>query len=208
MQRDINKLRDLENGDSDKYLNANRDIIIRKQKIGDILKKDPDIKDVLGVKTPKPLNHYEDKDHPTEEELKRRNEIITYNNSIKHVQIIPWIKLNNLQTEVLNFIMFDLRSTQTYENKSRVEQNLWVYCLVHEDDMDTEFDIPRTDLLDWLVKDNLNGSNILGNQLMLYDDNFDIIDNVYYARILQFRMTTSNGTWPTNTNRYDRYTRV
>ena len=54
MLRDINKLRDLENGDS-KFENANRYIIQCKQKIADILEKDEDIKEVLNRKTPKPL---------------------------------------------------------------------------------------------------------------------------------------------------------
>ena len=207
MLRDINKLRDLENGDP-KFQNANRYIIQCKQKIADILEKDEDIKEVLNRKTPKPLNKYKDAANPTKEELQQRADIITYNNNIKHKQIVPWIKLNGIQTEVLNFIMYDIQTESYYGNAPLENMTLWVYCLVHEADMDTEYDIPRTDLLDWLVKDNLNLSNVLGNQLKVDGDNFNIIDNVYYARIIKFKMVTSNGTTPGNSNKYDRFTRV
>lgn len=207
MLRDINKLRDLENGDS-KFEDANRYIIQCKQKIAEVLENDPDIKEILNRKTPKPLNKYKDANNPAKEELEQRAKIITYNENIKHQQIVPWVKLNGIQTEVLNFIMFDIQTESVYGNDSLENMTIWVYCLVHEADMDTEYGIPRTDLLDWLVKDNLNLSNVLGNQLKVAEDNFDIVDQVYYTRVIQFKMVTSNGTTPGNSNKYDRFTRV
>lgn len=207
MLRDINKLRDLENGGS-KFEDANRYIIQCKQKIAEVLENDPDIKEILNRKTPKPLNKYKDANNPAKEELEQRAKIITYNENIKHQQIVPWVKLNGIQTEVLNFIMFDIQTESVYGNDSLENMTIWVYCLVHEADMDTEYGIPRTDLLDWLVKDNLNLSNVLGNQLKVAEDNFDIVDQVYYTRVIQFKMVTSNGTTPENSNKYDRFTRV
>lgn len=102
MKRDIaNIKRDLDN-------RHNNDIIYKKDELMKIFNEDPDLKEVLGAKQPKPLNKYRDKDNPTEEELKKRQEILDYNEAIKHDQIVPWIKLNGVQKEVLNFIMFDI----------------------------------------------------------------------------------------------------
>lgn len=203
MQRDINKLRDLESGTNNL---ENYEIIRKKKIIQDILVNDPDIREVLGTKEPKPLNQYVDPNNPTEDELKRRQEILVYNENITHDQIVPWIKLNGIQKESLNFIMYDIYDDNvSYTNKIIKKQYLEVMILCHEQDMDTEYEVPRTDLLDWLVKDLLNWSNVLGNQMKLTEDNFRIIDNVYYCRILKFLMTTVNGAFGTGNNPYDRF---
>ena len=65
MKRDIaNIKRDLDN----RY---NNDIIYKKDQIMKIFQEDPDLKEVLGAKQPKPLNKYRDANNPTEEELKK-----------------------------------------------------------------------------------------------------------------------------------------
>jgi hypothetical protein len=203
MQRDINKLRDLESGTNNL---ENYEIIRKKKIIQDILVNDPDIREVLGAKEPKPLNQYTDPSNPTEDELKKRQDILIYNENITHDQIVPWIKLNGIQKESLNFIMYDIYDDNvSYTNKVIKKQYLEVMILCHEQDMDTEYEVPRTDLLDWLVKDLLNWSNVLGNQMKLTEDNFRIIDSVYYCRILKFLMTTVNGAFGTGNNPYDRF---
>lgn len=203
MQRDINKLRDLESGTNNL---ENYEIIRKKKIIQDILVNDPDIREVLGAKEPKPLNQYTNPNNPTEDELKKRQEILIYNENITHDQIVPWIKLNGIQKESLNFIMYDIYDDRvSYTNKVIKNQYLQVMILCHEQDMDTEYEVPRTDLLDWLVKDLLNWSNVLGNQMKLTEDKFRIIDNVYYCRSLLFLMTTVNGAFGTGNNPYDRF---
>ena len=56
-----------------------------------MFKEDPDIMEVLGQKEQRPLNKFEDSENPTDEELAERKEIVEYNSSIKHEQIIPYI---------------------------------------------------------------------------------------------------------------------
>ncbi len=202
MKRDINKLRDLESGvgASEEY-----DIIRKKKVIKKILESDPDIKEILGQKQPKPLNKYKDADNPTEDELKQRQEILDWNEGIKHEQIVPWIKMNGLQKEVLNFIMFDIEDKSSVYVKDRIKtQTLTVWCVVSEEDMDTEYDIPRADLLGYLVKDLLNWSNCCGSQMVLTYDNYRIFDTHYYSRQLEFTMKAQNGIRPQSSNRYDR----
>lgn len=203
MQRDINKLRDLESGSNNV---ENYEIIRKKRIVQDILVNDPDIKEILGTKEPKPLNQYVNPKNPTEDELKKRQEILTYNENITHEQIVPWIKLNGIQSEVLNFILYDIYDDGvSYTNKIIKKQYLEFMILCHEQNMDTEYEVPRTDLLDWIIKDLFNWSNVLGNQLKLTKDTFSIIDKVYYCRTLRFLMVTSNGVFGTGNNPYDRF---
>lgn len=203
MQRDVNKLRDLESGTGNL---ENYDIIRKKKIVQDILVNDPDIREILGAKEPLPLNQYRDPKNPTDDELKARQEILYYNQNITHEQIVPWLKLNGIQKEVLNFILFDIYDDRvSYANKVIKNQYLEIMILCHEQSMDTEYEIPRTDLLDWIIKDLFNWSNVLGNQLKLTSDNVRIVDNIYYCRTLLFLMTTSNGVFGTGNNPYDRF---
>lgn len=198
MKRDITNIkRDLEN-------KKNNDIIWKKHKIMQMFKEDPDLLEILGQKPKRPFNKYAVKDNPTEEELALRQEIIDYNSKIEHEQIVPWLKLNGIQKEVLNFIMFDIDDTDvSYTNNVIKNQYLIVMCLVHEDDMETEYGIARTDLLDYIVKDLLCWSNALGMQVKCVNDFKDIIDSKYYARTIKFKIEAPNNVQGGG-NRHDR----
>lgn len=138
MNRDISHItRDLEN-------KKNNDIIYKKDKLLKLFNEDPDLNEILGKKDKRPLNKYTDKNNPTAQELNERNLIIEYNKRVDKKQILPILKLNGINKEVLNFIMFDINDTDTsYYNKAMKIQTLIVMCLVHEDDLDTEYGIVR-----------------------------------------------------------------
>ena len=200
MQRDISSIiRDLEN-------KKNNDIIWKKNKLMEMFKEDPDLIEILGQKPKRPLNKYANADNPTEEELKLRQEIEDYNEKVQHEQIIPWLKLNGIQKEVSNFVMFDIDDTDvSYTNNVIKNQYLIVMCLVHEDDMETEYDIPRADLLAYIIKDLLCWTNALGMQLKCVNDFQDIIDSKYYARTLKFKIEAPNNiAGNRGGNKYDR----
>lgn len=203
MKRDIaNIVRDLED-------KKNNDIIWKKNKVMEMFKEDPDLIEILGQKPKRPLNKFKDANNPTEEELKLRQEIEDYNEKIQHEQIIPWLKLNGIQKEVLNFVMFDIDDSDvSYTNNVIKNQYLIVMCLVHEDDMKTEYNIPRTDLLDYIVKDLLCWTNALGMQLKCVNDFRDIIDSKYYARTIKFKIEAPNNLGNGVNNRYDKFTKI
>lgn len=200
MKRDIaNIIRDLEN-------KKNNDIIWKKDKLMKMFKEDPDLLEILGQKPRRPLNRLSSP--PTEEELKERQEIEEYNERIQHEQIVPWLKLNGIQKEVLNFVMFDIDDTDvSYTNDLIKNQYLIVMCLVHEDDMETEYGIARTDLLDYIVKDLLCWTNALGMQLKCVNDFQDIIDTKYYARTLKFKIKELNNVQGGG-NKHDRFQHI
>ncbi len=186
----------------------NNDIIYKKARIKEIFNADPDLKDVLGQPRPLPLNKYKDKDNPTEEELAERARIKEYNEKVSHPQIVSFLKVNDIQTEVLNFIMFDIGDEETARYNDFIKyQYLTVMCLVHEDDMDTEYGVDRVDLLSYIVKDLLCWSNDVGLHLKLEEDKFGITDTKYYCRTLKFLMkvpNTNNFNRGRMSNSYDR----
>lgn len=179
------------------------DIIYKKSVIKEIFNADPDLKEVLGQLDTIPLNKYVDKDNPTEEELKERARIIDYNDKVSHPQILSFLKVNDIQKEVLNFVMFDIEDERpSYTNELIKQQYLTVMCLVHEDDMDTEFGVDRIDLLSYIIEDLLCWSNVTGLHLKLYDNKFGITDTKYYSRTLRFLIKATN----TNNFRHGRMT--
>ena len=202
MKRNIEQIkRDLDD-------KKNNDIIQKKEILREMFESDPDLKEVLGSLEPRPLNKYVDKNNPTEEELLKRQEIIDYNERIRHDQIVPFLKLNGLQKEVLNFIMYDFNDDGLdYYNDAVKKQYLTVMCVVHENDMDTEYGIVRTDLLDYIVKDLLSWSNALGFHLIPEEDRPMIIDTNYYCRRIRFLIKSPNvvrGHMGMN-NKYDQF---
>lgn len=201
MNRDLSTIsRDLES-------KKNNDIIYRKHMIEKAFNEDPDLKEILGVREKRPLNKFKDPNAPTPLELKIREEIEEYNKKVDSKQIVPYLKLNGVQKEVNNFIMFDVRDYDvSYTNKMIKNQQIIVMCMCHEDDMDTEYGVTRTDLLAYIVKDLLQWSNITGTQLKCISDFDDIIDDRYYCRVLKFEAGTPNvipGYMGLN-NRYDK----
>lgn len=202
MKRDISNIRrDLES-------TKNNDIIYRKAIIEKTFNEDPDLKEVLGVREKRPLNKYVDPNNPTIQELELRKEIEEYNKRVEAPHIIPFLKLNGVQKEMNNFIMFDIRDYDVSNfNKIIKTQQVVVLCLVHEDDMATEFNIQRTDLLSYIVKDLLQWSNVAGLQLRCISDFDDIIDDRYYCRTLKFESqlpNVVNSSYMAMNNRYDK----
>lgn len=177
----------------------NNDIIYKKAKIQEIFENDPDLLDVLGRIPKIPLNKYADPSNPTEAELAERKRITEYNFKVSKPQIIPFLKVNDIQTEVLNFIMFDISDEKdSYQSDMIKFQYLTVMPLVIEDDMETEFGIVRVDLLSYIIKDLLCWSNDTGLHWKLVSDTFGITDTKYYSRTLKFLVKAPN----TNNFRY------
>lgn len=188
MTRDISKIeRELDDF-------RNNDIIYRKHKILERLKADPDLQYVLNKKQKLPLNRFVDPSNPTDDEKKQRERILLYNDNVSKPQIIPYLKINEIQTDVLNFIMFDIADERaSYNSELTKNQILTVMCMVHENDMETEFDdITRVDLLSYIVVDLINRSNFSGLHFTLQSNRPQITDTKYYARTLQFLVITPN----------------
>ena len=199
-------IRDISNIKRDLEDKKNNDIIYKKSKIQEIFESDPDLNEILGKKDKRPLNKFADKNHPTAKELEERNLILEYNKRVDKKQIIPMLKLNGINKEVLNFIMFDIHDYNVPDtNESIKNQIIEVMCLVHEDDVETEYGIMRADLLSYIVKDLLCWTNAFGKQLKCIADYGDIVDTRYYCRTLKFKIECPNNIYAGRNNRYDNF---
>ena len=199
-------IRDISNIKRDLEDKKNNDIFFKKAKLKEFFEAYPDLNEILGKKDKRPLNKFADKEHPTAQELEERNLILEYNKRIDKKQIIPMLKLNGINKEVLNFIMYDINDDNvSYVNESIKNQIVEVMCLVHEDDVDTEYGIMRTDLLSYIVKDLLCWTNALGKQLKCIADYGDIVDTRYYCRTLKFKIECPNNIYAGRNNKYDKF---
>lgn len=178
------------------------DVIFKKNKVKEALKNDPDIEAALNRPSPRPiLPKMTDK---------QKEEAKEYNKKISKPQIIDYVKLNDLQTDVLNYIMFDIFTERgSYNNQAFQSQYLDVFCVVNESDIETEYSFNRADWLAYIVKDLFNQSSGLGKRMTLYYDQPNIMDNQYYYRELRFRMDALD-TNRTGVNRgnYDNFTQL
>lgn len=178
------------------------DVIFKKNKVKEALKNDPDIEAALNRPSPRPiLPKMTDK---------QKEEAKEYNKKISKPQIIDYVKLNDLQTDVLNYVMFDIFTERgSYNNQAFQSQYLDVFCVVNESDIETEYSFNRADWLAYIVKDLFNQSSGLGKRMTLYYDQPNIMDNQYYYRELRFRMDALD-TNRTGVNRgnYDNFTQL
>lgn len=178
------------------------DVIFKKNKVKEALKNDPDIEAALNRPSPRPiLPKMTDK---------QKEEAKEYNKKISKPQIIDYVKLNDLQTDVLNYVMFDIFTERgSYNNQAFQSQYLDIFCVVNESDIETEYSFNRADWLAYIVKDLFNQSSGLGKRMTLYYDQPNIMDNQYYYRELRFRMDALD-TNRTGVNRgnYDNFTQL
>lgn len=188
---------------------TNCDVINIKQKLKELFNEDPDLLNMLGKLERKPLNKYQDEENPTEEELKTRREIIEYNDKVdSEEQLIPWIKVNPTQTTVKNHLMYDVRTERrSYDNSAYKSLYIDVCVLINENDMMTEYGIPRADLVGYIVKDLIHQTQIFGCHPELAVDEYQVVDGSYYWRRMCFYIDAPNH-MPGHTgvlNKYDRF---
>lgn len=176
------------------------DIIAKKLRILKVLKEDPDLLTIMG----KPEVMYP-REGATEEEIRK---IADRNCRISEPEIIPWLKINGTITTVSNKVLFDIETErESYDNPAFSRQYLRILCLADETSMDTEYGIPKVDLMAYIVKDLLNRSDFLGVKLVLHSDTPRIIDDNFYCRELLFAQVQPNfsNSMKGGGNRYDNH---
>lgn len=177
----------------------NDDVIYIKKKVEEIFEKDPDLLDMLGI----PEKKIKHKGMTEEEKL----DIEDYNTRITDPAIIPWLKLNDIIMKVQNVVMFDVSTERmNYDNPAFSRQHLNVMIMIHESSMDTEFNIPRADLVAYIIKDLINRTDVLGMNVVLSYDQPRIVDNAFYCREMRFTSNQVNRTpgHPGLGNKYDK----
>lgn len=171
--------------DKDNIIVEYDDVIYKKLKIKRLFEEDPDLLDMLGTPEPIiPLASMSDEE---------KKEIADRNNRIAEPKIIPWLKLNGVVKTVSNCILFDIYTERMdYDDPAFSRQFLIIMCLIDETAMDTDFSIPRVDLVSYIIKDLLNRTDYLGMNAKLFSDEPKIIDNSFYCRELRFVIKQPN----------------
>lgn len=155
------------------------DVIYKKMKVIEILKNDPDLLNMLGSPKKKVV-----RSSMTEEE---KQEIKDYNKRIQKPEIIPWLKVNGIIDQVQNVVMVEVFTERpSYDNPAFMRQHLICNIMIDETSMDTEFGIPRMDLVSYIIKDLFNRTDVLGMNVRLASDQPYVTDSAFYRRELHF----------------------
>ena len=176
------------------------DDIAKKLKLMKIFKEDPDLLDMLGM--PQKIPILDGMDEEQKKWIQDRND------RIEGPEIVPWLKVNGVVDTVSNKILFDIYTERAdYDDPAFSRQFIIVMCMVDETSMDTDFGIPRVDLVAYIIKDLLNRTDALGMNAVLYSNEPKIMDSTFYRRELQFLVKQPNyaNSMQGLGNRYDKF---
>lgn len=107
--------------------------------------------------------------------------------------IYDFIRIPKTQDVMRNLVCFTVDDIEENRwNEVMKTQYIQFYCICHLDDMKTEYGMNRCDLLEYLIRDNFNWTNIFGLQFKLISNKEKAMDSDYYCRVLIFEATKPN----------------
>lgn len=114
--------------------------------------------------------------------------------------ILPYYLISPVQSEVQNFICFDVDFDENANpnNKFKISQIVFHILCDQKSIIDTETYIPRHDLLSALLMDEFNWTNYFGFQIHCVSSVSSVVDTYYACKTLVFEMTTYNNITKTN----------
>lgn len=110
------------------------------------------------------------------------------------VNILPYYLIVDTQTKTNNYICFETSFTEVarYNKVFKLGQVIFYIICDNKTIYDRDTGIARHDLLDALITDEFNWTNMFGTQINLVSDKPMAIDNHYVGRTLVFEQTTPN----------------
>lgn len=113
--------------------------------------------------------------------------------SYRDVSIFSFLKIPGTQSEVKNFVCFEVDDVSKYANNGiLLTKNITFRAISHADDCVTDWGIARQDLLATIIKNEFDWSNIFGIHLEKVYDKGRIGENNYYYRELIYETTSPN----------------
>lgn len=107
----------------------------------------------------------------------------------RDVCIFDFMKLPSGQTEVKNYICFEVNDNGTGDFTSRT---IVFRTVSHEDDHKTDWGISRQDLLALIIKNEFDWTNAFGMHFEKQSDYGYATDDGYYYREIVYKSTTPN----------------
>lgn len=113
--------------------------------------------------------------------------------SFRNVNIFNYLKIPGTQSEVKNFVCFEVDDVSKFSNTGvMLTKNITFRTVSHEDDCTTDWGIARQDLLAAIIKNEFDWSNIFGMHLEKIYDKGRISENGYYYREFIYETTSPN----------------
>ena len=169
-KRDLYNLYDTSKEESD-------DIIHDKRLIKKVLLSDYDIIKLL---------------HNTDLEKQIENDEADITDYI-YKNIFPFLYLPDAQDTVRNFVCFDVDDIGGIDyNNAEKRKQITFWCVSHKDDVKTQYDAERQDLLSYIILSLFNWSTMFGTTIKKVYNTFKIIDNGWYCREIKFQSIETN----------------
>lgn len=110
------------------------------------------------------------------------------------VNILPYYMISPTQTNVQNFVCFEINYDELDRYNHCVKKlNIVFYVLCHQKNIiDKDTGISRHDLLASLIQYDFNFSNDFGKKIKLISDVSNVVDTNYSCRVLTFQQITDN----------------
>ena len=111
------------------------------------------------------------------------------------VNILPYYILPDAQTDVENYICFEVSGAEssTYSGKAIKVLDITFYILCkHHNMIDGDTGIARHDLLAALIQDQFNNTTYFGSKIRLISDKPSTTNSAYATRTLIFEQITDN----------------
>lgn len=132
--------------------------------------------------------------------------------SYRDVSIFSFLKIPDTQSEVKNFVCFEVDDVSKFSNTGvMLTKNITFRTISHEDDCATDWGIARQDLLAAIIKNEFDWTNIFGIHLEKVYDKGRIAENGYYYREFIYETTSANNLVNKAKNggiTYDQYKRL
>lgn len=111
----------------------------------------------------------------------------------RDVAIFNYLKIPNTQSEVGNFICFEVDDIeQVRYNEALITKQITFRTVAHGDDVKTDWGIARQDLLAMIIKSEFDWSNIFGMHISKVYDKGRVSEDGYYYREIIYETTTAN----------------
>lgn len=116
------------------------------------------------------------------------------NDEYFNVNILPYYLIKPTQTDVQNFICYEIQFNEIPRNNPGMKHTEIVFHILCEQKniVEQKTGIARHDLIAAVLIDMFHGTNIFGNQIVLVSNEPSVVDTDYSARTLVFEQQTNN----------------
>lgn len=111
----------------------------------------------------------------------------------RYTSIFPFLSIPLDKSDVKNYLCFELNFVSVPRGNDKLAKlQLVVRIISHKDDIRTDWGIPRTDLLDMIISEEIDWTNRFGSTFVKIQDNGGIFSSGYFYRDLIYETTSSN----------------